>query len=239
MEIQPYNGRYTNEAQLFMQKKLLARYPRQVLREDLLWDIGIDIIYDFKKLTPAEFIEYADTILDAAYSEAMRYNNERYKFCCIEIELGTKETLGGTVPVKRSYQVGMHKDPEIMVYGPGYDPYPERPDKPGKGDFLKDRVQAIINIPFAYRDRVDKQKPYKVTSLVISIREGLKTNIRKLKKEKGVETSADLSKVLRKERLAELKEKNTGIGAKEEGKKLMKNLEKKLEEQERKKLQDK
>jgi hypothetical protein len=133
----------------------------------------------------------------------------------------------------------MHKDPEIMVYGPGYDPYPERPDKPGKGDFLKDRVQAIINIPFAYRDRVDKQKPYKVTSLVISIREGLKTNIRKLKKEKGVETSADLSKVLRKERLAELKEKNTGIGAKEEGKKLMKNLEKKLEEQERKKLQDK
>ena len=211
MDIIPYNGKYIQEAQLFMQKKLLARYPRQILREDLLWDIGIDIIYDFRKLTPAEFTEYADTILDAAYAEAMRYNQEKYKFCCIEIELGTKETLGGATPTKRSYQVGMHRDPEVMVYGPGYDPYPERPDKPGKGDFLKDRVQAIINIPLAYRDRVDKQKPYKVTSLIISIREGLKTNIKKLKKAKGVETTKDLSRVLREERLAELNEKNTGL----------------------------
>jgi len=175
LQIRPYRGQYPGVVDYLLDKGVLKHPPRQVHREDLIYDEGIDITYEFKKLTPEKFKEFADTILLAAETEASRYGEEYWKFAYLDVELGGSpkgRTKSGEDPLIRTFTAGKHKEPDIMVYGPGYEV--------GEPTFLIDKVQQILEIPERYRDSQGKQRPYKVLRLVIGIRMGLKALVTKI-----------------------------------------------------------
>lgn len=161
MEKIPYHGHYPSAARFLIEDDITA-VPRQRAR-DLRWAEGIDIIYTLKGLTPANFRRYSDSLLLLAYQEAMRYDKVgRWKFATFDVRLGRLKK-GRDLPEVISFQAHMHDDPDIMVYGPGY----EVPNK----IFLKDQVEKILDIIKRYGDRINKQSPFKVIRLTISIRE--------------------------------------------------------------------
>lgn len=172
MEIKPYNGKYLDVTKLLYKEGYLTKFPHQVQRVDLKFDEGIDIVYDFKKLSPAKFEAIADLVMLAAYSEAMRYKEQNLFFAKIEVELNrTEKGKGKTSPV-RDFIAAKHHEPDIMVYGEdalGYT-IPEGYRKP----FLINRIKDILDIPESPSPGpyVKKIKPYKVTRLVIAIRKG-------------------------------------------------------------------
>jgi len=57
----------------------------------------------------------------------------------------------------------MHDEPEIAVYGPGYE-VPQR-------HFLYHKVEDILDITKRYTGKVSTQNPFRVIRLVISIRQ--------------------------------------------------------------------
>ena len=161
MEKKPYKGRYPAAAAQLIREGITSA-PRQVRKEDLAWADGIEITYNLKGLTPVKFREYCDSLLLLAYQEAMRYDEYKWKFASFEVKLGRLKK-GRDLPEIASFQSAMHDEPEIMVYGPGY----ETPQR----HFLKDKVEDILDIAKRYPGKVSKQSPYKVIKLVIFIRE--------------------------------------------------------------------
>ena len=157
----PYKGKYPSAANYLMHQGI-ASIPKQTDRNDLKWADGIDISYKLRDLTPVNFREYSDSLLLLAYQEAMRYDDKKFKFARFEVRLGRLKK-GRDLPEIASFQCAMHDDPDIMVHGPGYE-VPQR-------HFLYHKVQDILEIAKRYLGKVNKQNPYKVMELVISIRE--------------------------------------------------------------------
>ena len=156
----PYRGQYPSAARFLMEEGVTS-IPRQS-EVSLRWATGVDIVYTLKNMTPANFARYADSLLLLAYQEAMRYNEYKWKFAGFDVRLGRMKK-GRDLPEIVTYQAAMHFDPEVMVYGPGYD-VPQR-------HFLKDKVEDILALTKKYRDKVSKQNPYRVIRLFIKIRE--------------------------------------------------------------------
>lgn len=160
MEKKPYKGLYPSAANILINEDVTSP-PRQVQKE-LNWADGIEITYNLKGLTPARFRQYSDTLLLLAYQEMMRYQEYKWKFAKFEVHLGRLKK-GRDLPEIASFPCAMHDEPEIAVYGPGYE-VPQR-------HFLYNRVEDILDIVKRYPHKVSKQTPYKVIKLIISIRE--------------------------------------------------------------------
>ena len=160
MEKKLYKGKYPSAAQHLIEIGRIST-PKQTMRE-LSWAQGIDISYNLRDMTPVAFRKYADQLLLLAYQEMMRYEEYKWKYARIDVKLGRLKK-GRDLPEIASFQSAMHDEPEIAVYGPGYDT-PQR-------HFLKDKVEDILDITKRYAGKVNKQNPYKVIKLVISIRE--------------------------------------------------------------------
>lgn len=160
MEKKPYKGKYPSAAH-FLISEGVAGPPRQK-EQALAWAEGIDITYTLKNLTPMAFRKYADSLLLLAYQDAMRYEEYRWKFALFDVKLGRLKK-GRDLPEVVTFQAHMHDESDIMVYGPGYD-VPQK-------IFLKDMVENIKDLTRRYGDRINKQAPYKVTKLTISIRQ--------------------------------------------------------------------
>lgn len=160
MEKIPYKGKYPSAARSLIDAGI-ASTPRQV-GTTLRWAEGIDISYTLHGLTPANFREYSDSLLLLAYQEMMRYNESKWKFAGFEVKLG-RLGKGKDLPEVATFQCAMHDEPEVGVYGPGYE-VPQR-------HFLYHKVKDILDIARRYTGKVSKQNPYKVVKLVISIRE--------------------------------------------------------------------
>lgn len=161
MEKKPYSGRYPSAARYLMESDVTS-IPRQIKRNDLHWAEGVDIIYTLRGLTPANFRTYADSLLLLAYQEMMRYNEYKWKFAKFDVKLGRLKK-GRDLPEIASFQCASHDDPEIAIYGPGYE-VPQR-------HFLYHKVQDILDIVKRYLGKVSKQNPYRVVKLIINIRE--------------------------------------------------------------------
>jgi hypothetical protein len=156
----PYQGHYPSAARFLIEEGVCAT-PRQIQRV-LTWAEGIDIIYTLKGLSPANFSKYSDSLLLLAYQEAKRYNIHKWKFASFDVKLGRLKR-GRDLPEVATFQAAMHDDPEIMVYGPGYE-VPER-------HFLYHKVEDILDIVKRYPKKLSVQRPYKVIRLTISIRD--------------------------------------------------------------------
>lgn len=175
MDIKPYKGKYDPIAKLLYQRGLLHKYPDQIQREDLKYDDGIDIVYRFKGMTPKKFEEYSDALMLLACNEATRYNEHKWKFARINVELNRTAKGRKTIQPTREFTAGKHEDPDIMVYGEqalGYELPEEAKSKP----FLTNRIQDIIDIveTVSPEGTVKRQNPYKVLTLTICIREGMR-----------------------------------------------------------------
>ena len=156
-----YKGKYPSAARYLIDLEVTS-IPRQVERNDLAWAEGVDITYTLKGLTPANFRKHSDSLLLLAYQEMMRYDKYKWKFARFDVKLGRLKK-GRDLPEIASFQSAMHDDPEIAIYGPGYD-VPQR-------HFLKDKVEDVLDIVKRYLGKVSKQNPYRVVKLVVSIRE--------------------------------------------------------------------
>lgn len=163
-------GKYPEVTKLLYEKGILASYPIQIERSDLQYAEGVDIVYTLKGMTPAKFKEYADPLLWAAYEEAKRYDEEPIKFARFDVQLNRTEK-GRKVITKpvREYTARGHDDVNVMVFGEealGYT-VPEGMAKP----FLVNKVDEILALTEQYmKDYLNRQRPYKVVSLVICIR---------------------------------------------------------------------
>ena len=174
MEIRKYGKKRPDVTELLLSKGALSQPPIQIRRDDLEYDDGVDIIYRLKGMTPQKFAEYADMLLLAAYTEGQRYKGERYRFAKFEVELNRTTKGRETISPRRTYIASKNEDSDIMVYGE--EVLGELPEEITKKPFLINRVQEILDMPDtpspgAY---VQKQRPYKVLTMVISIRGGLK-----------------------------------------------------------------
>jgi len=170
MDIKPYHRKYPEITKLLYEKGILAGYPIQIDRSDLQYAEGIDIVYTLKGMTPAKFKAYADPLLWAAYEEARRYDEEPIKFARFDVQLNRTEKGRKTItnPV-RGFTARGHDDVSVMVFGEEAmgATVPEGMAKP----FLVNRVDEILALTEKYmKDYLQKQRPYKVIALVISIR---------------------------------------------------------------------
>ena len=156
----PYKGKYPSAA-LYLMKEDITYAPRQYERP-LRWAEGLDIVYTLHNLTPANFAKYHDYLLLLAKQEADRYKEYMYAFAGFDVRLGRLKK-GKDLPEIVTFQCSMNPDPEVMVWGPGYDT-PRR-------EFLFQKTEDILDIVKRYEERVSKQKPYKVVKLFISIRQ--------------------------------------------------------------------
>lgn len=159
----PYD-KYPSAATYLIQEGVCG-IPSQTERKDLGWAWGLDIKYKLKNMTPAKFNKYSDQLLLLAFQEAMRYQDYKWKFAGFEVEVGRLQK-GKGIPNINTFQASMHWDPEIMIWGEqalGY----QTPQK----YYLNEKVKDIIDIARRYGDEVDKQKPYIVKELFISIRQ--------------------------------------------------------------------
>lgn len=174
MDPKPYKGKYDPVAKFLHSKGLLPEWPKQVDRTDLRYDEGIDITYTFKGMTPKRFEDLADALMLLAYNEAKRYNEYRWKFAKVVIEVNRTAKGRKSIKPVREYTAGKHEDPDIMVYGEkalGYQLPEEAKSKP----FLVNRIQDIIDIieTISPEGTIKRQNPYKVLALVICIRAGI------------------------------------------------------------------
>jgi len=162
MNKKPYAGVYPSAARYLMEQDITS-IPRQVKRDDMSWAEGIDITYTLRGLTPANFRIYSDSLLLLAYQEMMRYEKAaKWKFAKFEVRLGRLKK-GRDLPEIASFPSAMHDEPTIAVYGPGYE-VPQR-------YFLYQKVEDILDIVKRYLGKVNKQNPYRVIKLIISVRE--------------------------------------------------------------------
>lgn len=159
-----YRGNYPS-AGADLIRRGLANYPRQTLRDDIMWADGVDILWPLKDMTPVNFNNYKDQLLLLALQEAERYKDWTWKFAGFDVRLG-RLGKGKDLPETVTFQAAMHREPLVMIYGEeelGY--------KVPQKYFLVNKAEDILDIVKRYMDRVSKQSPYKVTSMFISIRE--------------------------------------------------------------------
>ena len=176
MEIKPYNKKYSEAVRLLYQKGVLEGYPRQEGRGDLKYAEGIDIVVKLKGMTPAKFKEYSEILLWVAYEEAKRYLGEPILFAKFSVKLNRNEKGRKTIsqPV-REYTARGHPDPKILVFGKEALGYVPTHFVGGKEVELKasltDQVEEILDLTEKYmKDYLQKQRPYKVLSMTISVR---------------------------------------------------------------------
>ena len=195
--------KYPAVTQLLRSQGLLDGWPTQVARS-FTYDEGIDITYRFRRMTPAKFRDFSDSLLLAAYTEAKRYDSEKYKFGKFEVKLKRNEKGRKSIDPIRTYTCAKQTDAEIMVYGAqalGYTPtyYPKGGTvEAEQRSYLINKVEDILQIPDSTSPGayVDKQNPYTVVSMTISIRAGLrdaKTDTNKAAKtKKEIQNEDDL-----------------------------------------------
>jgi len=170
MNVKPYRRKYPEVTKLLYERGVLAGYPVQIKRDDLQYAEGVDIVYSLKGMTPTKFKEYAEPLLWAAYEEGKRYDEEPIKFARFDVQINRTEKGRKVItnPV-REYTARSHDDVSVMVFGEealGYT-VPEGMAKP----FLVNKVDEILALVENYmKDYLQKQRPYKVIALVISIR---------------------------------------------------------------------
>ena len=173
MRIKRYTKGRPAIVELLLDKGVLRRPPRQLLRDDLEYDQGIDIVYELKNITPAKFRAYSEALLLAAFTEAERYSEEKYKFAKLVVELNRTAKGRDSISPRRDYIAAKHTDSEIMVYGEealGY----KLPEEERRRPFLTNKVQEILAIPDTPSpgQYVQKQRPFRVVLMIISIRSG-------------------------------------------------------------------
>jgi hypothetical protein len=156
----PYRGHYPGAGRYLIDENM-ATLPRQV-EKTFRKSEGVDIIWPLRNMTPSNFRKYSDALLLLAFQEAMRYNEYKWKFAAFEVRLGRLKR-GRDLPEVITFQTAMHDDPEIMVWGPGYE-VPQR-------HFLYNKVEDILDLTKRYPNMLRTQVPYRVLRLVISIRE--------------------------------------------------------------------
>lgn len=165
----PYDkGGYPSAAAILIEKGYISA-PQQEIRDDIRWATGVDIVYKLKNMTPARFKEASPYLLTLAEQEAQRYKDFKWKFAGFDVKLGRLKK-GRDLPEIATFMAAMHEDPAIMVWGEEVLGY-EVPQK----YFLNNKVDDIIDIAKRYTDKVDKQTPYVVTRLFISIRQPRET----------------------------------------------------------------
>ena len=164
MPIRRYKGRYPQPTRDLHDLGLLRQFPtqREVL---LLRDHGVNITYRFKGLTPERLRLAAKILLEAAFEETVRYEDDyRWKFARFDVQLNRTAKGRKSLPLTQTYTAGKHTDGHIMVYGPGY----EVDDK----IFLVDKIEQILDIPTRYTGKVKKQRPYTVARMQVCLRAG-------------------------------------------------------------------
>ena len=170
----------------------LVRLPRQYDRQDLDSTDGVDIVYDLRGMTPARFARFVDQLLVAAEWECRRYPELEYRYGRFVLRLNTS---GGDRNNIRVYTAALSSDIDTMIYGnPGDIPT----ELGGTGKSLADKAEAIINMlstgsPGAY---VNRQNPYRVTQMVISVRERTATTRRRERAQDRLDTG-DIVRVSR------------------------------------------
>ncbi len=174
MRIKRYRGQWPAVVRILHDQGAIQGYPVQIERVDLLFDEGIDIVFKLKGMTPAKFARLSDTLLLAAYTEAERYSEEKYRFAKFEVQLNRNTKGRKTINPTRTYVAAKHPDSSIMVYGEealGY----TLPEEYTKRPFLINKVEEILNIPDSPSPGpyVSKQRPYRVLTMVVAIRTGL------------------------------------------------------------------
>jgi len=179
MDIKPYpDGEPLPVARQLYKRGVLSRYPVQVKRDDLQTDKGVDIVYHLRGVTPAVFEEISDVLLVAAFEEADRYADQKYKFAkfTVDLNLNAKGRTAG-VSTTRDYIAAKNPDAETMVWGPGY-ALPEGVPS----QFLVDKAKDVIDIPHSDSPGpyLRRKTPYKVRALTIGIREGWTIHRREL-----------------------------------------------------------
>ena len=174
MKVKRYKGELTEAAVLLTEQGALVGRPTQKERVDLLYDEGVDITFNLQGMTPSKFRRFSDLLLLAAFQEAERYKEEKYRFAKFEVKLNVtaKGRKTGVSPT-RVYTAAKHTDSDIMVYGEealGY----ELPEEYKKRPFLINKVDEILDIPDSPSPGpyVQKQRPYVVQSLTVCIRAG-------------------------------------------------------------------
>ena len=177
MDIKKYGGKHSEVVNLLYKKGIIDGYPSQMDRSDLQYDDGVDIVFRFKNLTPKKLDEYADMILLAAFQEAERYKEYRYKFAKISVAINRTAKGRKTIEPVLTYTAAKHHDANVLVYGEealGYD----LPEDEKRRPFLKNKIEEILDIADRYQPdkTVQKVKPFKVISMVIGIREGLRSD---------------------------------------------------------------
>jgi len=172
----PYDrGGYPSAAMILLEKGYITA-PQQILRQDIRWATGVDIIYKLKNMTPARFKEASPYLLTLAEQEGQRYKDFKWKFAGFDVKLGRLKK-GRDLPEVTTFMAAMHEDTSIMVWGEEVLGY-EVPQK----YFLNNKVDDILDIAKRYTDKVDKQTPYVVTKLFISIRQPRETGEEATKK---------------------------------------------------------
>lgn len=144
-----------------LRSKGLINLPKQTQRNPR-YTKGLDITFKLRNMSPTAFQDNVDDLLDLAYQTAMRYNEVKWKFAKFVVRLG-RLAKGKKLSEYADFTAAMHPDPEILVYGPGY-------DTGGIKDALYIKAQQIIDIVNRYPEGVSKQKPYVVTELFIGVR---------------------------------------------------------------------
>ncbi len=163
MPIRRYRSRYPRATSDLYRLGLLRQMPVQK-EVRFLRDHGVNITYRLKGVTPEKFRSIAHLFLEAAFHEAERYPEYRWKFARFDVQLNRTAKGRKSLPLIQTYTAGKHVDSQIMVYGPGY----ETDDK----IFLKDKVDEIVDIPARYLGRVKRQRPYNVVDMEVCLRAG-------------------------------------------------------------------
>jgi len=163
LTIKKYGGNYPEATKDLYRMGVLKQYPTQ--KQIVFFrDHGINITYRFKGLSPEKFGKISKLLLEAAYKEAERYLDYKYRFARFEVRLNRTTKGRKSLPLEQTYQASKHPESYIMVYGPGYET--------GEAIFLIDQVEKILDIPARYQGRVKRQRPYLVTSLQVCVRAG-------------------------------------------------------------------
>ena len=162
-------------------ERVLRQRPAQADRTDLAGGDGVDVVYYFSNMGMAKFSRHIQNILDAARWECDRYSDITYKYAKFVVELYGAPSGRGRGRTRRrevrEYVAALQTDCDLMVYGNRNSIAVELG---GEGRSLADKAEAILHMqetgsPGAW---VDRQNPFKVLEMVVSMREYLTTPTR-------------------------------------------------------------
>ncbi len=158
----------TNQNQYVQELKSQRYLIGDPLQEevDLENQWGIDIIYRLRNMTPPRFEKSAELLLLATVYEGTRYKEAASIYAKFQVRInpqvhGRKDPKKDSF--KRTYTAGHQKNSDLLVHG--------NPETPRTS--LTDRAEEIMEmLEFgSAKAYTDKQNPYKVLSLTISLRD--------------------------------------------------------------------